>query len=297
MKIVIETDLGHDSDDLMAILYLISCGHEIPLLIVNPGDIDQIACAYFIKEYLGLEDMIIAGYKSSDKLSSGGIHYDLMNYYNYNYKVKRDCRYTFEDMYNVMSNHKAMTALILGPPKILGGYASQPQANCFEKTTMQGGFVPYSIHCFRDVEKLDKFVGQYSVPTFNMNGARPETETIVTDKYHVMGDKLFVGKNLCHTIGMYLEQFSKFKPRNNQAGKLLHEALKFHFMRHDGKRLHDVVAAIAHTHPEMMTSIPFEPKRMNGGWGVIVNQGRNSSAVDIDREKFWKEFNNDSTRN
>lgn len=48
MKLIIETDLGHDPDDFFAICYFIDAGIDIQLITISPGDPDQIAIAKFL---------------------------------------------------------------------------------------------------------------------------------------------------------------------------------------------------------------------------------------------------------
>ncbi len=45
MNLIIETDIGHDPDDLFAICYLAAAGVNIRAICVSPGDPDQIAIA------------------------------------------------------------------------------------------------------------------------------------------------------------------------------------------------------------------------------------------------------------
>jgi len=52
---IIETDIGHDPDDLFAILWLIAIGQKIDAITISTGSKHQILLVNFIKDYLKLD--------------------------------------------------------------------------------------------------------------------------------------------------------------------------------------------------------------------------------------------------
>jgi pyrimidine-specific ribonucleoside hydrolase len=153
--------------------------------------------------------------------------------------------------------------------------------------TMQGGFVPYHLHN-HNVEILEKFVGQDSVATFNMNGARKETKSIV-DSNNIR-ELYFAGKNVCHTIEFSRDRLKQFVDPPNRAAELFLECAEMYFKKHDSKKFHDPVAAVCHLHPSVGTWIKGKPFYKEGKWGTqldTVCDSKCNALVDIDRERFW----------
>jgi hypothetical protein len=89
MKLIIETDLGHDPDDFFALCYFIDAGIDIQLITISPGDLDQVAIAKFLLKECNLNIPItVSNYRN--KTSSGNIHTQLLKKYNYPNKASPD---------------------------------------------------------------------------------------------------------------------------------------------------------------------------------------------------------------
>src|SRR4051794_29958248 len=116
MNLIIETDLGHDPDDLFAILYLVASGANIRLLLINPGDLDQLAIAKFLCEELELDIPIVAA-KDSDKMSSGSIHHQLLKKYKYPLQYKGATAGQPAFIENTLKEYPDSEFIVIGPPK------------------------------------------------------------------------------------------------------------------------------------------------------------------------------------
>jgi hypothetical protein len=90
MKLIVETDLGHDPDDFFALCYFIDAGVDLKLITISPGDHDQVAVAKFILKECGLNVPIGVSKWGRNKKSAGSIHTELLRKYGYPLEVAPD---------------------------------------------------------------------------------------------------------------------------------------------------------------------------------------------------------------
>lgn len=76
--LIVETDLGHDPDDLFALCYLAAAGVSIRAITVVPGDPDQLPLARLFARVLGVDIPVGASHLAGRKPSSGGVHHRLL---------------------------------------------------------------------------------------------------------------------------------------------------------------------------------------------------------------------------
>ncbi len=275
MRLIVETDLGHDPDDLFAITYLLATGVQIDAILVTPGDPDQLAIAELIRAEASPNTSIGASHLGRAKLSSGSIHHDMLKRYG------RDLHHSG----NVMRSDSLMKLLktpetelfVIGPLSGTGPYLEQ--GTPFKCATMQGGFVPYSM--YRPEVTLDKFEDAKWMPTFNLNGDIKGAKAFLAAPM----PRQMVGKNVCHTIEFTKERFAQFAKPTSRAGELFHEAATLYFARHPAKKFHDPTAAVCHLHPEIGVWLDGKTTRMEGGW--TTRPGEDKILVDIERDKLW----------
>ena len=275
MRLIIETDLGHDPDDFFAITYLLAAGVQIDAILVTPGDPDQLAIAQLIRDEASPKTLIGSDVGRT-KYSSGSIHHDLLKRYGRSLDGKAD---HFGDTVMRMAATPETEVFVIGPVSNIGAYLTNG-GTPFKRATMQGGFVPYSR--YRPEATLDKFEDSSWMPTFNLNG------DINGAKAFLVADmpRQMVGKNVCHTIEFNKERFARFDPPKNRAAELFHEAANLYFARHPGKKFHDPTAAVCHLHPEIGMWIEGKTTRMQGGWTTFP--GEDQVLVDIDRGALWQ---------
>jgi len=282
MSLIIETDLGHDPDDMFTILWLMAAGVDIGAITITPGDPDQIAIARFIADEAvapGRSILIGAADMDRGKLSSGSVHHALLKRYGRDLKATAD---TWGS--EVMNLASADELLAIGPLTNTGEYLKG--GGRFARATMQGGFVPYSV--YHPTVVLDAFLGKEWMPTFNLNGDRRGADTFLSAPFL----RRMVGKNVCHTIEFQPEhQLSRFAPPPNRAAELFMEAAR---LLQRPKRFHDPVAAVCHFHPEVGVWISGKTVKRDVGWTTErreLGQG-DMVLVDLDRDAFWDHIYN-----
>lgn len=273
MRLIVETDLGHDPDDFFAITYLLAAGVQIDAILVAPGDPDQLAIAQLIRDEASPKTLIGSNVGRT-KHSSGSIHHDLLKRYGRSLDGKGD---HFGDTVIRMVATPDTEAFVIGPVSNIGAHLRSGAP--FKRATMQGGFVPYSR--YRPEVTLDKFEDASWMPTFNLNG------DIKGAKAFLEADmpRQMVGKNVCHTIEFTRERFAQFAAPRNRAGELFHEAANLYFARHPAKKFHDPTAAVCHLHPEVGVWMDGKTTKMKGGWTTFP--GEDKVLVDIERDKLW----------
>jgi pyrimidine-specific ribonucleoside hydrolase len=274
MKLIVETDLGHDPDDFFAITYLLAAGVQIDAIFVTPGDPDQLAIAQLIRDEASPKTLIGSDIGRT-KMSSGSIHHDMLKRYGRSLQGHAD---HFGDTVMRMAATFETEAFVIGPVSNIGAYLGNGGPS-FKRATMQGGFVPYSK--YRPEVTLDKFETASWMPTFNLNGDIKGAKAFLSANM----PRQMVGKNVCHTIEFTRERFAQFAKPTNRAGELFHEAASLYFARHPAKKFHDPTAAVCHLHPEIGLWIDGKTTRMQGGWTTFP--GEDQVLVDIDRERLW----------
>src|SRR5262245_23229281 len=133
--IVVETDLGHDPDDLFAILY-IACLPDVVVdaIVIVPGDRDQLAVANLIRSRCLPQVLIGASKLKRDKYSSGGVHHKLLK--KYGLPLEGTCDGSGDDI--ISKVYRANTELFtIGPATSTGRFLRDCRP-AVERATMQG---------------------------------------------------------------------------------------------------------------------------------------------------------------
>lgn len=274
--LIIETDLGRDPDDFFAICYLIGAGVKIEAMFVTPGDPDQIAIGKFLSKHLKQNFPVMSSYENRNKKSSGGVHYQILNKYQYPLSETPDNQ-------EVDLNNKDI--FIIGPPTKIGTMLDGKKLG---NVTVQGGFIGYDVHGL-PCQKLEKFIGKQMVSAFNLGGAVQQANNIVNHKE--CESKRFVSKNLCHTIvyDSKIHDFVMSYKTKNPAIKLLREGMELYLKNHkDGKKFHDPTAAVCHLHPQIATWVKAKLYSEKNQWGSILDENGDDIIVDINRDKLWE---------
>lgn len=280
MDLIVETDIGHDPDDLFAISYLIAAGVNIRAILISPGDPDQIAIARFLCKEFGLNIPIGVSKTDRTKLSSGSIHHELLKEYNCPLEEKAD-GLGVDIIQNVIANYPDSELFVIGPVSSIGKYMAKYPETHFKRATMQGGFLPYSLH--RPKNQHSDFEGKNSMPTFNLNGDRISGVTFLSGN---IGKRQIVGKNICHTVLFNKEVWTKTK------NDLFDKAASMYFERHDSKKFHDPTAAVCHLHPEIGTWFRGNTIKEQNGWTTKSNLDGDYVLADIDYNLLWSHLKN-----
>src|SRR5262249_19124461 len=153
--LIIETDLGHDPDDFLAICYLVAAGVRVRAITVVPGDRDQLAVARMLTKVLGLDIPIGASKPESEKYRSGGGDHHLGHF---GMPKEADHDGQGDDVIAAtLERYPDCEFFIIGPCTSTARYFVRPGARVPKRLTMQGGFLGYDLHTPR--VRLAEFEG------------------------------------------------------------------------------------------------------------------------------------------
>jgi hypothetical protein len=281
MALLIETDIGRDLDDYLAICMLDSWGVEIAAISVSPGDPDQLALVAGLRAELGAKWKFGPSVLGRKKHSLAGVHTELRQE-----NIEPDG--WGPDLFQKESEEYPCDLLTIGPVNAIKDLLTRQDANwLFEKILIQGGFCGYHAHQHKCYQ-LPKFEGKDTVNTFNLNGCVEGSKLLLNAP---CAERRLVGKNVCHTVVGRPDLFSGFLAgrMSNTGARLFQIALAKHFKKKPEKALHDVVAAACYLNPSIGTWIQGTPYRAkNGEWGTQPDAEGDLVLVDLDYDRFWK---------
>lgn len=284
MGLVVETDIGNDPDDFFTFCYLAAAGIKIDAIVIVPGGPAQVAITRLILEEAGLN--VPVGVSHLNKAGEGnGVHDTIL-------KTKRSAAWYEKASKPDGLGHEVIASVVnekteffvIGPVTSIGNYLKANPGFACERATMQGGFLPYSLH-EHNVPRLPNFEGKSFVPTFNLNGNRPAGLTFLSAN---IKDRRMVGKNVCHTVVFGEEQYGMMQPNQHPAAKLFMEGMRIYLDRHpDGKKFHDPTAAVCHLHPEIGKWVRGRTTKMESGWTTVLDPEGDHILADINYEQLW----------
>lgn len=273
---IIETDLGHDPDDLFCICHLAEMGLPIKAVGIVPGSPEQVALAVGLRKHLNL-DFEIGVAKTTAKPEHLGVHKTLCERFGWTAGTPDG---TNEEVFKrAFESQPDCDVLVIGPAPGLKATAHMASG----KLTFQGGFLPYSLH--RPSITVEKFENLEHVPTFNFNGCRDAVETTLKAGFAI---RRFCGKNVCHSIILDKEKASRMTPARSAAGEIYLEAVRLYLERHEEKKMHDPTALVCHLHPEIATWFRGRPRKERGNWTTEPNENGDFVLADVDRERLWR---------
>jgi len=280
MNFIIETDLGHDPDDLFCICHLVEIGTKILAIGLVPGSPEQITLATGLRKYFGL-DFLIGIAKENAKNEHLGIHNQLIKKLDFKYENPDGIsNQIFSD---TLTKIPTSDLLVIGPAKGLGKVSDK----CYGNLTFQGGFLPYTL--YKPKQILDKFINKKEIQTFNMNGDIQAVRNLLKAP---LKQRRFCGKNICHTVTLTKKCSLQMSKPKHLAGEIYQLAFKLYFEKHDEKKLHDPTALVCHLHPEIATWLQGIPIHSKNGWTTIQDNTNNYVLADIDYEKLWSHLLN-----
>jgi len=268
LGLIVETDLGRDPDDLFTLIWLIESGVNILAITITPGDRDQVAVARFLNNYYKLDIPIGVSDVNRTKLSSGGVHYKLLDRYKFPKEAKHDGLGSDIIAADYMSALDEV--LIIGPCTNVARWIQDYNPR-IDRATMQGGFLPCS---------MEKFKGKESMPTFNLNGDRNAGTTFLS---HSIPERRMVGKNVCH--GIILK-------KNIFTSGLNKELASIYLNGHSEKKMHDPLAAVCHFHPKIGNWVRGKTIKQGGGWTTDLSRPEDFILEGVNESEFWKILNN-----
>jgi pyrimidine-specific ribonucleoside hydrolase len=182
--VIVETDLGHDPDDLFALCYLAAAGTEIAAVTIVPGDPDQLAVARLLAKLIGRDIPVGASKLGRTKPSSGGVHHRLLDRFGVPRSAEPDGPGD-EVIAAAVARHPDAEFFVIGPCTSTARYLARPDAIVPRRVIMQGGFLGYHLHA--PAVRRPEFEGREWVPTFNLNGDRRAAGVLLRPRWRTAG--------------------------------------------------------------------------------------------------------------
>lgn len=298
MNLIVETDIGRDADDFFALLYLIAAGVNIKAVTITPGDPDQIAVAKFLLKTFKINAPVGIPNLDRKRSSCTPFHTDILAKMDEPVEAQPDglgC----DIIKSVRDNDPNVELFIIGPMTNVGRFIKNNPSTGFVQATMQGGYCSYDIQdeidpnydapWRREQERLEKFVGQKTYATFNLNGDKDSADLYIA---HPGIKRRFIGKNVCHSIVYDANRESHWTDycdalHNSEALQLLKWSGEQYFRKHPEKKFHDPCAAVCMMHPEIAVWAKGKPYRESGKWGTKLDPNGDDVCIELDREKLW----------
>lgn len=200
-----------------------------------------------------------------------------------------------------LKTYNDVTLLTGGPLKNLHQFLKQYPDLELPKWVGQGGFAGDSL--VAPENRLAKFAGRETCPTFNFNG--DPQGAILALASHKIGSRTLVSKNVCHGT-LYDEAFHKrYEPYamheleaedgrvvNLLGAKIIYQTMTTYLKDHPrGKMLHDPLAACVMLDPSVCTFEEVAVYRSKGEWGSRKQAGTGTwISVSVDLAKFENVF-------
>lgn len=282
-----------DPDDVLTLLFLL--GHpEIALvgLSVTPGRADQIKLLdYLLHKFSAPLDIALSyGNRKFHRSGVSGVYYK-------HYPEAKEWQPRREwssDVAGVLkgvhSKHPDLCILTGAPLTNIAAYMKEATLP-LKRWIAQGGFAGDNI--VEPEHRLEKFSGLLTCSTFNFGGDIPSAEFLLSTP--LIQYRRLLSKNICHGT-VYSKEFRSAFSRLSGLSET-HQAI-FDFLEKQyiskgnyEKKIHDLVAAVALTNPDICGYRKVELYCEKGKWGSKENQASNTEiSVNIDLDKFQKTF-------
>jgi pyrimidine-specific ribonucleoside hydrolase len=266
-----------DPDDVMTLAILATHPRvELVSVTITPGGPDQVGLARHVLDHLDRKDVPIGGDPSRTKPAVSAFHDKWLG----SFSLMPD-RYAL-DVLNYAVDLGA--TLLTGAP--LKNFISLPR---FPRWVAQGGFAGDSV--VPPEYRLEKFAGRETCPTFNFNGAPKVAEGMLASSH--IGEKLLVGKNVCHGVAWDPEFHARVKalPKRTAGLDLVLKGMELYLEKNpDGKKLHDPLAMAVAIEPEICEFQRVDMYRHKGEWGARLNRDSDVKiAIALrDRQRFFE---------
>lgn len=287
MKLHIDIETG-DPDDLW-MLALMSTHPKVDLqgVTVFPGGRDQIALVKKVLQLTGREDIPVGANVVEDGKSRVSSFYR-------SWLGDIGLESPDEDVLGIFQKTKGGELLTGGPLRNIKLMSDSVKSETnlvnviFDRWTCQGGFVGSNI--IPDNKALDKFKGQRTVSTFNLNGD-PKAALALTSIYNPFRIIRMVGKNVCHGFIFGKNDIAKLPKGKHRGLDLMIDGMEFYYQnKPDGKAMHDILAALMHINPEHGKWVKGLPYREKGKWGFEEVPSNLQALVGVSRDEALQEL-------
>lgn len=253
-----------DPDDVLALCLLAT--HPLAALqsvTITPGGLDQVGVVKHVLARLGQDHVKVgaAGLDDGKKRVSG---------FHYRWLGPVEPAEPDGSVVEVIGEtlRAGRPGLVTGAPlkNVLAAYEAMPfPAPWFLTWTCQGGFA--GDDCVPPADRLEKFEGRTTCPTFNLNGDPRAAEKLLCHNPRTHWTYM-VSKNVCHGLFLGRDDLDRI-PRGAHAGlDMLIEGMGVYCKKKpEGKAVHDVLAAILALRTPVARWLRGEPYRTKGEWG------------------------------
>lgn len=273
-----------DPDDVMTLAILATHPHvELVGVTITPGAPDQVGLVKYVLYHLLNKDGVPVGANPHRwKPAVSAFHDKWIG------RFFAAAHITSAELLEA-SAAKGATLLTGAPLKNLEGLPH------FQRWVAQGGFAGDSI--VPPEYRLSKFEGRETCPTFNFGGAPKIAEAMLASPH--IGEKILVGKNVCHGIAwdQGFHERVKAVPNKTAGLELVLKGMELYLdNKPEGKKLHDPLAMAVAIDREVCEFRHVEMYRKKGEWGARLHSDLGSFnpdcdvqiAIRADRERFFQ---------
>lgn len=274
-----------DPDDALTLCML--AGHpdvNLVAVTVTPGSRHQIGVVRAILKKLGKNIPVGSRDKTYPKECVSEFHYKWLGQV-----APADAD---DDGHAIMARmlkvHPTLTILTGGPLTNIKLLLANHEPELYEMV-IQGGFAGDSL--VTPENRLEKFAGRETCPTFNLNGDVVAAKELLA--YPFVKSRHFVSKNVCHGVTYNAEMHKKVKSLSGNIGtELIIEAMEVYFRKNrEGKMLHDPLAAACAIDRDVCEFEEVEIYREKGEWGSRRKPGTDTFiSVAVNKERFMCVF-------
>lgn len=278
IDVIFDMETSDPDDALTLCLLLDHPAVNLRGVTITPGSREQVAV---VKKIISLFDKDIP-------VGSGNIDHPKQCVSEFHYKWLgklggEDAPPADKLMYDIVNKYPKLTVITGGPLKNVRSCIEKYALNLSE-IVVQGGFA--GDNCVAEEDRLEKFKGKITCPTFNLNGDIPGAKLVIS--YIGIDKKFFVSKNVCHGV-VYNDEFHECLRADKH--KKLSNTIIWDIMDKyptKGKMLHDPLAAACLIDRSVCDFTQVELYREKGEWGSRPNSGTNLFiSTKVDKEKFY----------
>jgi inosine-uridine nucleoside N-ribohydrolase len=289
-RIIIETDIGYDADDVLMIIDL-APRVTIDAILLSPGHPSQVALCRYLFAVMEIEAPPIG---VADRAHWGQpitrMHQGFMAR-PFGVREFWNDGPGHEVAHAVLQTYPEAELLVCGPPLNTGRLFSQYPDQPITRMTIQSGFIGPLVHglpCIR----LPEMENATALPCYNFNADPVGSHVLL---HADIGERRLVGRNVCHAVTYTAARHATRPawPKKHLAARLFDAVIPTILAHRPEKKMHDVVAGIAHRYPELFTWVrgrPFSRLTRDGRrvWGTNLAEDGDFIAIDVDIERFWE---------
>jgi inosine-uridine nucleoside N-ribohydrolase len=275
-----------DPDDVFALCFLGSHPKvSLRAVTVTPGSKAQIGLIRYLLECLELPDIPVgARNPDTEKEAVSAFHYKFLG----SVPPAEPDEIAHQLLADTFTTYPDAVLLTGAPLQNLGVLLEKHPSVIIRRWVGQGGFAGDNV--VPAANRLPKFEGRITCPTFNFNGSPKAAQAMLTSLQVQQRD--LVSKNVCHGVICDRTFHQRLQPfQNTTPGlRLIFEGMELYLQINPmGKMFHDPLAACIAVNREIASFREVELYRERGEWGSRLAVGTQSFiTVSVDKELFFQ---------